>query len=278
MSLLATLEAQSEHPIARALAAAAPHRGQLQDFRATPGQGAEGRVEGRTVRAGNAAFMAGVDFGTLAKTAADWSETGATPVYVTLDGAPAAVLAVSDPVREGAAEAIHGLHSNGFKTALMSGDVAPAAHHVAAQLGIEEVHAALSPKAKQEALRRLDGPAAFVGDGINDAPVLAAAEVGLAVAGATDVASEAADVVLMAPGPAPVLRAVTLSRATMRNIRQNLGWAFGYNILLIPVAAGVLVPFGGPTLSPALAAGAMALSSVAVVTNALRLRRAGSVG
>ncbi|MEO0938117.1 MAG: heavy metal translocating P-type ATPase [Pseudomonadota bacterium] len=278
MTRLATLEAQSEHPIARALASAAPHRGQVQDFRATPGQGAEGRVEGRTVRAGNATFMAGVDFGALAQTAAAWSHTGATPVYVTLDGTPAAVLAVSDPVRAGAAEAIHGLHDLGFKTALMSGDVAPAAHHVAQQLGIEEVHAALSPEAKQAALRGLDGPAAFVGDGINDAPVLAAAEVGLAVAGATDVASEAADVVLMAPGPAPVLRATAISRATMRNIRQNLGWAFGYNILLIPVAAGVLVPFGGPTLSPALAAGAMALSSVAVVTNALRLRRAGAVG
>ncbi|MEL7099379.1 MAG: heavy metal translocating P-type ATPase [Pseudomonadota bacterium] len=275
LSPVAALEAQSEHPIARALAEAAPPKGDVRDFRATPGQGAEARVDGRILRVGNAAFTSAADFGPLADQAATWASSGATPVYVTMDGAAAAVLAVSDPIRPGARDALDTLRDMGLGVALMSGDVAPAARHVAAQLGITEVRAGLAPGDKQKALRALPGPAAFVGDGINDAPVLAAAEVGLSVAGATDVASEAAGVVLMAPGPAPVVRAVRISRATMRNIRQNLGWAFGYNVLLIPVAAGVLVPFGGPQLSPALAAGAMALSSVAVVTNALRLRREG---
>ncbi|MEM8578689.1 MAG: heavy metal translocating P-type ATPase [Pseudomonadota bacterium] len=273
MARIGALEAQSEHPLARALAREAGDL-DVAEFRATPGQGAAARVAGRALRVGNAGFMEGADFGALADRAASWAAEGATPIFVTEEGRAVAALALRDPLRADAPAAMAGLRGQGLSLALMSGDVPAAADHIGAALGMDAVHGGLRPEDKVAALRGLPGPAAFVGDGINDAPVLAAAEVGIAIAGGADVASEAAGVVLTAPGPAPVVRAVALSRATMRNIRQNLVWAFGYNVLLIPVAAGALVPFGGPTLSPALAGGAMALSSVAVVTNALRLRRA----
>jgi P-type E1-E2 ATPase len=170
------------------------------------------------------------------------------------------------------------LSRRGLVVAMISGDTEAAAGRVARELGIAKVIAGVPPEGKVaaiEALRAAHGPVAFVGDGLNDAPALAAADTGIAIGTGTDVAIESADVVLMSGDPRGVAAAVALSGATMRNIRQNLGWAFGYNILLIPVAAGVLAVFGGPMLSPVFAAGAMAASSVCVVANALRLRRAG---
>ncbi len=186
------------------------------------------------------------------------------------DGAVQGLIAVADQPKPGAAEAVAALRDLGVGATMISGDTPAAARAVAAGLGITEVQAGILPEGKQDIVRQLGG--AFVGDGINDAPALAAAEVGIAMGTGTDVAIEAGDVVLMRGDPRAVASAVRLSRAVMRNIRQNLAWAFGYNVALIPVAAGVLVPFGGPQISPMLGAGAMALSSVFVLTNALRLK------
>ena len=277
---VAGVEAGSEHPIAQALVAAAPDTPRaVTEFEATPGEGARAQVEGQMVLVGNAAYLSRHDIPlaqSLTRLADGWAETGATPVLVAVGGTHVASLAVSDPLRAGAGDAIAAIQAGGRRVALISGDVRPAADHVARTLGIDTVVAGVKPAGKVAAideLRQAHGPVAFVGDGINDAPALAAADVGLAVGGATDIAVEAADVVLMSAEPAAVLRALGISRATLRNVWQNLAWAFGYNTLLIPVAAGLLVPFGGPPLTPQLAALAMALSSVFVVTNALRLRR-----
>ncbi len=210
------------------------------------------------------------------------AEGGQTPLFAAVDGELAALIAVADPIKEGTPAAIEALHRlGGLKVAMLTGDAAPpTARAVAARLGIDHVQAELLPADKLaviEALRN-EAAVAFVGgDGINDAPpALAAADVGLAIGTGTDVAIEAADVVLISGDLGGVVDATALSRAVMRNIRQNLGWAFGYNILLIPVAAGLLYPLFGVLLSPVLAAGAMAASSVLVVTNALRLRRVNS--
>ena len=282
LRLAAAAEARSEHPLARAVLAAAAAKGLTlpvaRGVKAEPGLGLSATVEGHALVLGNGAAMAaaGVDMTPLAEAAARLESEAKTPVWLALDGQLAALMALSDPVKPGAAAAVAELQAMGLQVALISGDTEATARAVAAGLGIDRVHAGLRPEGKLEALAGLRalGPVAFVGDGINDAPALAAADVGLAIGTGTDVAIEAAEVVLMQGDPAGVARAVTLSRATMRNIRQNLFWAFGYNVALIPVAMGVLVPFGGPGLSPMLAAGAMAFSSVFVVTNALRLRRA----
>lgn len=279
LRLVAGVESRSEHPIARAITQAAPSiPTEVQDFSATLGEGAMAKVEGHLVAVGNLAFLTrqGVELASeWTEQAAAWAESGITTVHVALDGVHAGVLGVSDPVRAGAKETLQQLQRDGRKTAMISGDAQATAEHVGASLGIDTVLGNTRPDGKVaalEMLRRQFGPVAFVGDGINDAPALAAADVGLAVNGASDAAIEAADVVLMSPEPEAVLRALSISQATLHNIRQNLVWAFGYNILLIPVAAGLLVPLGGPQLSPALAALAMALSSVFVVSNALRLR------
>ncbi|WP_299689459.1 copper-translocating P-type ATPase [uncultured Tateyamaria sp.] len=280
LRLVAGVEAGSEHPIAQALVAAADSAPEdVAGFEATAGEGARAQVNGHRVLVGNSAYLARHEVApqpALLESAQRWAETGATPVLVAVDGVHVASLGVSDPLRDGAGAAIAALQETGRHIALISGDVPAAAQHVARILGIDTVIAGVKPEGKVAAIAALradHGPVAFVGDGINDAPALAAADVGLAVGGATDIAVEAADVVLMSPDPWAVLRAVGMSRATLRNVWQNLVWAFGYNTLLIPVAAGVLVPLGGPQLSPQLAALAMALSSVFVVTNALRLRR-----
>jgi Cu+-exporting ATPase len=181
-------------------------------------------------------------------------------------------VAVADQVKPGAAEAVAALRRAGLRIVMISGDRAAAAEAVGAALGVDEVIAEVLPEGKVAAVKALNGPVAFVGDGINDAPALAAAEVGIAIGTGTDVAVESADVVLVSGDPGGVVNALEVSRRTMRNIRENLVWAFGYNVLLIPVAAGVLYPVGGWMLSPVLAAGAMALSSVLVLSNALRLR------
>ncbi|MEP1355827.1 MAG: heavy metal translocating P-type ATPase [Tateyamaria sp.] len=278
----AAVEQHSEHPIGRAIVAAVPDvAGEVSGFEATFGNGAQARVDGKQVVIGNAAMLENAGIATsdawLAK-AKTWSATGATAIHVAIDGHHVGAIAVSDQMRPGAADTIARIKNTGRAVAMISGDAKANADHVARSIGIDHVVAGVRPDGKVaalEALRSSHGAVAFVGDGINDAPALAAADVGLAVNGANEAAIEAADVVMMSPEPAAVLRALSISAATLRNIRQNLGWAFGYNALLIPVAAGVLVPCGGPQLSPALAALAMALSSVFVVTNALRLRKKG---
>ncbi|NCU19961.1 copper-translocating P-type ATPase, partial [Candidatus Falkowbacteria bacterium] len=281
LRLAAAAEARSEHPLAAAILAKAAARGltlpPARGARALAGLGLVATVEGRAVLIGNADALAeaGVDTAPLAAQAARLAAEAKTPVWLALDGQLAALMALADPVRPTAAQAVADLRAAGVDVALISGDTPATAKAVARQLGIARVVAGVRPEGKVAALAALPRPLAFVGDGINDAPALAAADVGLAIGTGTDVAIEAADVVLMQGDPAGVARALRLSRATMRNIRQNLFWAFAYNTALIPVAMGGLVPFGGPGLSPMLAAGAMAFSSVFVVTNALRLRRAG---
>ena len=279
LRLVGAAEAQSEHPIAKALVAAAgtdlPKAAQVE---ALPGFGLRAQVEGQEVLIGAARLMQreAIDCSALADLAQNWGAAGETPFYVAIDGRLAAVLAVADPIKQGTAAAIKALQAQGLKVAMITGDAETTAQAIAARLGIDALRAECLPGDKVAALKDLQnsyGTLAFVGDGLNDAPALAAADVGLAIGTGTDVAIEAADVVLVSGDLRGVQDALMISRATMRNIRQNLGWAFGYNLLLVPVAAGALYPFGGPLLSPVLAAGAMALSSVFVLSNALRLHR-----
>jgi len=279
LHLAAAVEARSEHPLARAVVEGAAHLGPLpgvDDFAATPGLGVAGTSDGRRILVGSARFLAGqgVDPTPMAAAADRIAAQARTPVLVAVDGQSAAVLGIADRIRPGAAAAVAGLQAMGLKVAMVTGDAEPVAQAVARELGITQVRAGVLPAGKRDAVAdlRSGGAVAFVGDGINDAPALAAADVGVAMGTGTDVAIEAGEVVLMAGDPRTVVTAMTASRATMRNIRQNLAWAFGYNVLLIPVAAGVLWPAFGVMLSPMLAAGAMAASSVLVVTNALRLR------
>ncbi|WP_299648519.1 heavy metal translocating P-type ATPase [uncultured Tateyamaria sp.] len=280
----AGVESLSEHPIAQAIVAAAEKAPtDVSGFAAVLGAGASATVDGQAVVVGNMEMLeqSGISASkALSTQASAWADTGATIVHVGVDGHHVAAISVRDTIRAGAADAVAALKAQGRAVAMISGDTQAAARHVADQLQIDTVVAGVKPDQKVDALQDLrtaHGPVAYVGDGLNDAPALASADVGLAVNGATDAAIEAADVVLMSPEPGAVLRALHISAATLRNIWQNLGWAFVYNTALIPVAAGVLVPLGGPQLSPALAALAMALSSVFVVTNALRLRSKGGM-
>ncbi|HMQ39821.1 MAG TPA: heavy metal translocating P-type ATPase [Paracoccus sp. (in: a-proteobacteria)] len=276
----AGIEAGSEHPLARAVLEAAAKDGiappEAHEIAAQPGHGIGGTVEGRPVLIGNPGALAAAgitaDPDLLAHAEAAASE-GRTPMHLAVDGTHVAALFVADPPRPQSAGAIAALHRLGLKTAMLSGDVPAAAEYTGRKLGIGQVQGSVTPEAKLDALRQMGEGTVFVGDGINDAPVLAGADTGIAMGSGTDIAIEAAEVVLMRPDPGAVPTAIRLSRAVMRNIRQNLFWAFAYNVLLIPVAMGVLVPFGGPQLSPMLAAAAMAMSSVFVVSNALRLRR-----
>ena len=284
LRLVAAVEARSVHPVADAIARAArAARAEGADlpeatqFETITGHGVRARVAGRDVLVGADRLMTreGVDTAPLAATEADLAARGRTALFAAIDGQLAAVIAVADPVKSTSASAIAALHDAGLRVAMLTGDKRETALAIARETGIDEVVAGLLPEDKVAALRDMQaqGPVAFVGDGINDAPALAQADVGIAIGTGTDVAIEAADVVLMSGDLRGVTGAVAVSRATMRNIRQNLVWAFGYNVALIPVAAGVLYPATGMLLSPVLAAGAMALSSVFVVSNALRLRR-----
>jgi Au+-exporting ATPase len=281
LARIAAVERKSEHPIATAIVDAAEERGlaipNAAEFQSVTGQGACASVGGQQVYVGADRYMEtlGVDPGRFETTAGRLAEEGKTPLYAAIDGLLVAIIAVADPIKETTRGAIEALHAQGVAVAMVTGDNERTAKAIARQLEIDEVVAEVMPSGKVDAIKALKeryGTLAFVGDGINDAPALAEADVGIAIGTGTDVAIEAADVVLMRGTVQGVPDAMALSTATMRNIRQNLFWAFSYNTLLIPVAAGVLYPFGGPLLSPVLAAGAMALSSVFVLTNAQRLR------
>lgn len=282
LAIAAALEAKSEHPLAGAILDAADRRDiprpELTDFEAIPGQGIIGRIDGKPALAGHVRFLAAQGIATeeAEQVLPELADQGKTPILIAHDGKLLAVLAVADPIKDGAGEAIATLRAAGIAVAMVTGDTRRTAQAVATQLGITEVLAEVTPGDKQQAvadLRARFGSLAFVGDGINDAPALAGADVGIAIGTGTDIAIEAADLVLMGGDPRLVSRAIALSRAVMANIRQNLFWAFAYNAALIPVAAGLFYPVSGLLLSPMLAAGAMALSSIFVLSNALRLKR-----
>jgi P-type Cu+ transporter len=281
LRLVAAVEVTSEHPIAEAIVRAAKGKGMdlpaIADFDSITGYGVRATVDGKSILIGADRLMKkeNVDLGTLEAEGAALGNKGKSPLYAAIDGRAAAVIAVADPIKESTPVAIKALHALGLKVAMITGDNQGTANAIARELGIDHVVAEVLPEGKVaalEALREGGKKLAFVGDGINDAPALAAADVGIAIGTGTDVAIEAADVVLMSGDLKGVVNAFDISQRTMRNIRQNLFWAFGYNTLLIPVAAGVLYPVAGIMLSPVIAAGAMATSSIFVLTNALRLR------
>ncbi|MBY4675444.1 heavy metal translocating P-type ATPase [Marinobacterium arenosum] len=285
--MLVAVESQSEHPLAQALVAflmqdlnrQPPPAGlpAVEQFEATAGAGVSAQLAGRQLLIGNQAWLQHhqVDCGPLLSSIERHSAQGHSLVLVALDGQPAALFAVADPAKADAAATVARLRQQGLQVIMLSGDNRASAEAVAAQLGIDRVYAEVKPEQKQEVICQLQQQGevvAMVGDGINDAPALAQADVGLAIGGGTDVAIESADVVLMRESLAPVADAVALSRATVRNIHQNLFGAFIYNSLAIPVAAGVLFPYTGLLLNPVIAGAAMAMSSVTVVSNANRLR------
>ncbi|AGI23141.1 heavy metal translocating p-type ATPase [Pseudomonas sp. ATCC 13867] len=281
LAKVAAVESRSEHPIARAIVESAVEGGvELQtmtDFESVTGMGVRATVNGARVEVGADRYMRelGLDVDEFALAAERLGHEGKSPLYAAIDGRLAAIIAVADPIKATTPAAIAALHQLGLKVAMITGDNARTAQAIARQLGIDEVVAEVLPEGKVEAVRRLKaehGRTAFVGDGINDAPALAEADVGLAIGTGTDVAVESADVVLMSGSLQGVPNAIALSKATIGNIRQNLFWAFAYNTALIPVAAGALYPTLGVLLSPVFAAGAMAMSSVFVLGNALRLR------
>ena len=281
LPLVAAAENRSEHPIARAIVTAAEAEGmvlpELTDFQSLTGLGIAATTAEHKVEVGADRYMhsLGLDVGVFQADAERLAGQGKSPMYAAIDGKLAAIMAVADPIKESTPAAISALHAMGLKVVMISGDNQHTANAIARQLNIDEVVAEVMPEGKVDTLKTLQqqGRVAFIGDGINDAPALAQADVGLAVGTGTDIAIEAADVVLMSGRLTAVSDAIALSRATIRNIRQNLFWAFAYNVALIPVAAGVLYPTFGILLSPMFAAGAMALSSVFVLSNALRLRR-----
>ncbi|MEM6311228.1 MAG: HAD-IC family P-type ATPase, partial [Pseudomonadota bacterium] len=276
---VAALEAQSEHPLAQAIVDAVPApRGKVSGFQAVPGLGVRGMVDNDLFAVGNARFMdqMGVDVAPLTESELQVLEDGATPVFVARNGQAAAVIGIQDPLKTDAQSALQDLGAQDVTLALLSGDRKEVAESLARKVSLDVVKAELMPEDKLVQVRKMQQTemVAFVGDGINDAPALAQADVGIAMGNGTDVAMETADVVLMSGRVAALPVSVKLARATMGNIRQNLFWAFGYNVALIPVAMGLFYPLFGWQLSPMLGAAAMALSSVFVVTNALRLRQA----
>ncbi|MDT6940054.1 heavy metal translocating P-type ATPase [Brucella pseudogrignonensis] len=281
LALIAAVEARSEHPIADAIVTAAKEKNlKLADvsaFESVPGFGLKANISGREVAIGADRYMAklGLDVAVFADDASRFGDEGQTPLYAAIDGKLAAIITVADPMKETTPAAIAAMHEQGLKVAMITGDNRRTAQAIAKRLGIDEVVAEVLPDGKVEALKRLSAGGkriAFVGDGINDAPALASADVGIAIGTGTDIAIESADVVLMSGDLRGVVNAIAISKATIRNISENLFWAFAYNVALIPVAAGILYPVTGTLLSPVLAAGAMALSSIFVLSNALRLK------
>jgi Cu+-exporting ATPase len=278
----ASLEQSSEHPLATAIVREATRRelrlGRSYGFEVTPGQGATGVVQLRKVAVGSASYMSslGMDPAPLESEAAHLRELAQTVVYVGIEGQIYGLIGIADPIKEGSWEAVKELQTEGLHIVMLTGDHETTARAVASQLGIDEVIAGVRPEQKAEVVRRLqleDRKVAMAGDGINDAPALATADVGIAMGTGTDIAKQSAGVTLVKGDLRAISRAVKLSEATMRNVRQNLLFAFGYNSLGVPIAAGVLYPIVGMLLSPAFAAAAMSLSSVSVITNSLRLRR-----
>ncbi|MDQ7857414.1 MAG: heavy metal translocating P-type ATPase [Armatimonadota bacterium] len=281
LRLVASAERRSEHPIGEAVVAHARGAGaalaDVEQFRATPGGGIDAVVEGRRVLVGTSSLLAaaGIALDGLAAQADALAAGGKTPMIAAVDGRIAGVIAVADTLKPGSREVVAALRRMGLKVIMLTGDNRRTAEAVAREVGVDQVLAEIQPEDKAahvEALRQRGEVVAMVGDGINDAPALARADLGIAIGAGTDVAIESADVVLIGDDLRGVLTAIALSRRTMRTIRQNLFWAFAYNVALIPVAAGALYPFAGILLSPVLAALAMAASSVTVVTNSLRLR------
>jgi Cu+-exporting ATPase len=275
-----TLERGSEHPLAAAIVAGALARGtklgEATQFQSVTGKGVKGQVDGVSVSLGNLALMEELelDFSDLTEQSETLRGEGQTVMFVSIDGHPAGLLGVADPIKASTPEAIQTLHNEGLRIVMLTGDSATTAQAVAGKLGIDEVIAEVLPEQKAEAVKRLqlDRTVAMAGDGINDAPALAQADVGIAMGTGTDIAMESAGVTLVKGDLLGIARARSLSRRTMGNIKQNLFFAFAYNSLGVPIAAGVLYPFFGLLLSPMIAAAAMSLSSVSVITNALRLR------
>ncbi len=277
----ASIEARSEHPIAKALVEAAKAKAiplsPLQSFSSVTGLGVQAEIDGQLVLLGTERLLVNHQIapGALSAQAHQLASQGKTPIYMAIGGSVAGVMAMADQLKPSSKEAIAALHRLGYKLAMISGDKRETANYIGAQLGIDEVVAEVLPEQKVAAIKKLKadfGQLAFVGDGINDAPALASADVGMAVGNGTDIAIESADLVIVSGNLAGVAQALQLAQAAMRNIRQNLFWAFAYNAALIPLAAGVAYPAFGVLLSPVFAAGAMAFSSVFVVTNALRLK------
>jgi Cu+-exporting ATPase len=280
---LASVERASEHPLAAAIVAAAQRRGlslaPVSDFDSPVGRGVVGTVDGQRVRSGNARFLAdgGIDAHDMEAAAGAWRGKAATVIFVALDARLAGFVAIADPIKASTREALAGLRGEGLHVVMLTGDMRATAQAVAHELGIGEVVAEVLPQDKSDVVERLKAQGrvvAMAGDGVNDAPALAAADVGIAMGTGSDVALESAGVTLLKGDLTGILRARRMSQATMRNIRQNLFFAFVYNAAGIPLAAGVLYPFFGILLSPVIAAAAMALSSVSVIANSLRLRGA----
>ena len=283
LRLAATLERGSEHPLAAAIVKGAEERGAklstTEGFESLTGRGVRGRIENSSVALGNAKLLEelGVDPGVLAEMAETMRADGQTVMFVVVEKEIAGLLAVADPIKQTTAEAIRRLHTDGIRIVMLTGDSRTTAQAVASKLQIDEVVAEVLPDGKAGVVKRLQGEGRFVamaGDGINDAPALAQAQVGIAMGTGTDVAMESSGVTLVKGDLRGIVRARSLSRATMSNIKQNLFFAFVYNSLGVPIAAGILYPFFGLLLSPMIAAAAMSFSSVSVITNALRLRSA----
>lgn len=281
IELIASAEQSSSHPLAEAVVTYARDNGyslsQPESFTYLTGLGLEARVREQTVVFGNERFMQtkGIDVTTSVKVAGDLAQEGKTVLYLAVDGTFTALLAIADTLKPEAGEVVKTLHDMGIKVVMLTGDHPVTAESIASAVGIDEVYARILPENKAEKIQSLQDQGlkvAMVGDGINDAPALARADIGIAMGTGVDIAMESGGLVLMHGRLHGVITALALSRAVMSNIRQNLFWAFAFNIIGIPVAAGVIVPFGGPALNPMLAGAAMALSSVTVVTNALRLR------
>ena len=282
LQITASAEKSSEHPLGQAIVAGAQEKGlellKVEEFEAITGRGILAKIGGQTVLAGNRKLMdeRGISLTSLEEASDRLAGEGKTPMYVAVDGKPAGIVAVADVVKQSSRSAIESLHKMGIQVAMITGDNKKTAAAIAKQVGIDRVLAEVLPQDKSNEVKKLQGEGrkvAMVGDGINDAPALAQADIGIAIGSGTDVAMESADIVLMRSDLMDVPTAIDLSKKTIRNIKQNLFWAFGYNVIGIPIAAGILHLFGGPLLNPIFAAAAMSLSSVSVLTNALRLKR-----